>query len=1170
MGTPAPPWLLAQERLYNDPGDIAGSCLTCPCLEIDIVRFERKVVVNRLSIVSFLTLALVCSAWGAERLPTDRLRREFLNPPDSAKPRVWWHWMNGNISHEGICRDLQWMHLIGLGGVQNFDAAIDTPTVVDQRLSYMSPKWNEEFRYAVKTADRLGLEFAIASAPGWSATGGPWVQPRDGMKKLVWNETQVEGGASMDETLPRPPSVIGPFQNLPSSKWSLGANRLRDQPQPVYADVAVVAYRTRTKEVSSEELHPSVTSSAGAVNAAFLSDGDFTTAIELPLGEKGSAAWLQMDFGVPQTFQSMSISLQGSRYLGDDLRFTIRYTTAELQCSDNGVDFRPVVSVENSIDVEQTAAFAPTTARYFRLLLPTPPSVEIPSALNGFFFPPQTLHKLAEFVLRSAPRTDRFEEKAGFFLTQPTQVAQLKTPAPVREAISPQDIVDLTSQVRPDGSVSWTPPPGHWTVLRIGYSLLGTSNHPASPEATGLEVDKLSRDAVRRYMDTYLGRYLSILGRGLMGGRGLRAIVLDSWEAGAQNWSDDLPAEFARRRGYSLLSWLPALTGRVIVSSEATEKFLWDFRRTLGEVLADNYYGEIAQSLRRHGLIHYGESHEVGRAFIGDGMDVKRDDDVPMGAMWATEDLETRQQGDADLRESASVAHLYGQNIVAAESMTALGSSSAAFAFAPEDLKPVADRELIDGLNRFVVHTSVHQPLIRPGPGLTLGPFGQWFTRNETWAESATPWIKYLTRSSYLLQQGHFVADVLYYYGQDANVTALYDKDLPLIPEGFAFDFANAGSLELLSVRNGMLVTKSGMRYRLLALDPRARLISLDVLKKLAQLVSAGATVAGARPLATPSLADNAEEFRSLTLALWGIENRKEHPYGLGRIINSSSVADGISDLKLEPDFSYQKSHENARVWFIHRHLKDGDIYFIANREDQDERFEARFRVTGRAAELWHPDTGTIEATSYSYNESETLVPLRLGPFESVFVVFRRPSPQREQHFSEPIQETLTTLNGPWQVHFQSDRGAPEQAHFATLESWTQNPDPGIRYFSGTASYETTLQVSPEWLRTGTRLTLDLGRVKNVAELLVNGKSVGIAWKRPFGFDVTEVLRPGINSLSIRVTNLWPNRLIGDRSSTSNPIAFTTYNPYTANSPLLESGLLGPVTISRVIGRHGQ
>jgi hypothetical protein len=559
-------------------------------------------------------------------------------------------------------------------------------------------------------------------------------------------------------------------------------------------------------------------------------------------------------------------------------------------------------------------------------------------------------------------------------------------------------------------------------------------------------------------------------------------------------------------------------------------------------------------------MIHYNESQETGRAFIGDGMDAKRFDDVPMGAMWTTPPF-PQTAYDADLRESASVAHIYGQNLVAAESLTTFGLGRNAFAFSPETLKPTADRELADGVNRFVLHASVHQPLQRAGPGVTLGPFGQWFTRQETWAEQAAPWVAYLARSSSLLQQGHFVADVLYYYGQDSNITALYARELPPVPEGYSFDFASPHALTVLSVRDGALVTLSGMRYRILALDPRTRLMSLDVLEQIARLVDAGATLVGDKPEATPSLADNATDFHALVDAVWGTGGAGEHRYGQGRIFSGQSVARVLMDLKLDPDFSYSKPEADATVWFVHRHLTDTDLYFVNNRADRPEQIEGRFRVSGKAPELWHADTGVMEPTSYRMDGDHTVVPLSLDPHDAVFVVFRHNTQQRARVIPPPQRQVLRTVAGPWEVRFQSGRGAPERATFADLRSWSTNADPGIKFFSGTASYETTLSVPKSWLAKGQRVEIDLGGVKNLAEVLVNGRSAGVLWKAPFRIDVTELVQPGANHLTVRVTNLWPNRLIGDKQPNATAVAFTTFNPYTASSPLFESGLLGPVAV---------
>ncbi len=331
--------------------------------------------------------------------------------------------------------------------------------------------------------------------------------------------------------------------------------------------------------------------------------------------------------------------------------------------------------------------------------------------------------------------------------------------------------------MQPDGTLDWTPPEGTWVVLRIGYSLLGITNHPATPEATGLEVDKLDHRFVKDYFEKYLDSYKETVGADEMGKKGIQYVINDSWEAGSQNWTDNMLAQFKKLRGYDATPWLPVLTGRVVESAEASDRFLWDFRKTIADLIANEHYGSWKQTLHERGMGHYGESHEGGRAFVADGMEVKKFNEVPMSAMWTQRPgVNKVQYGyNADDRESASVAHIYGQNLAAAESMTA---SAAPWAWSPATLKPTADQELLNGINRFVIHESAHQPLVGKAPGLTLGPFGQWFNRNETWAEQAGPWIDYLARSSYMLQQGRFAADLVYFYGEDSNLTAIFDNNI--------------------------------------------------------------------------------------------------------------------------------------------------------------------------------------------------------------------------------------------------------------------------------------------------------------------------------------------------------------------------------------------------------
>jgi len=1084
---------------------------------------------------ALILLLLASSVFAQSPAPTvaDPLHSGFVHPPQSARPRVWWHWMNGNISKEGIQLDLEWMHRIGVGGFQNFDAALATPQVVDKRLAYMTPEWKDAFRYATTLADRLGLEEAIAGSPGWSETGGPWVTGPQAMKKYVWSETTVEGGKPFTGTLAHPPSVTGPFQNLPV------ANPAAFKEPQFYADSAVVAFRAAPSDVPLAQ--PVVTSSGRAIDAALLSDGDLTRAVTLPRAESGSMAWIQYEFPQPQTIRALTLATSGGT--GPD---------AALEASDDGQSFHLAASIPSARAAERTISFAPVTAKYFRVTFP----MLAPSPGT------QQQISIAELELHSGARVNRFEEKAAF--RQVPDLYGFATPGfAASDAIRKSDVLDLTSRLHPDGTLDWTPPAGQWVVLRIGYSLLGITNHPATAEATGLEVDKLNAAYVKNYMDGYLDSYHDTVGASMMGKRGIRYVITDSWEAGAQNWTDNMIAEFRQRRGYDPLPWLPVLSGHLVESAQASDQFLWDLRKTISDLTADEHYGQVQASLQQRGMGHYGESHEVGRAFIADGMEVKKLDDIPMGAMW-TQPLGVykEQYGyNADDRESASVAHIYGQNLAAAESMTARIDS--AWAWSPATLKPTADEELLNGINRIVIHESAHQPLLDKAPGLTLGPYGQWFNRNETWAEQAGPWIDYLARSSYMLQQGRFAADLLYFYGEDSNLTAIFAAKAPNLPAGYGFDYINAdGLIHAVHVDNAQLATRSGMRYRLLVLDPYSRHMSLPVLRAIHSLVAAGAIVAGQKPLDTPSLADDPAEFARLNDELFG-DGTGMHSVGRGKVFAGQSAVAALTLLNIAPDFDHTRPLPDTRIEFVHRKLPADDIYFLDNRNERDETFAATFRVTGKVPELWHAETGKSEPASYTIVSGRTTVPLHLEPWGTVFVVFRHAATKPSITLPHIVETKLSMIDGPWNLAFQPGRGAPASVNLEQLISWSDSADAGIKYFSGSGTYTRSIQAPAAWFQSGTKLWLDLGDVKNLASVTVNGKPLGIVWHAPYRVDVTAVLKPGTNSVKIQVTNAWVNRLIGDQQPGATKYTFADIAPYKASSPLLPSGLLGPVVIVR-------
>jgi hypothetical protein len=620
--------------------------------------------------------------------------------------------------------------------------------------------------------------------------------------------------------------------------------------------------------------------------------------------------------------------------------------------------------------------------------------------------------------------------------------------------------------------------------------------------------------------------------------------------------------QFRQHRGYDPHPWLPVLTGRVVESAAASDRFLWDFRETLGDLVAEEHYDQIARSAKEQGLIHYGESHEEGRAFVGDGMAVKRRDDVPMGAMWTPAPGDDREQysHDADLRESASVAHIYGRTLVAAESMTAM---SAPWGWSPEMLKPVVDQEFAMGVNRVVIHTSVHQPLVDRAPGVALGYFGQWFTRNETWAEEAKPWIEYIARSDYMLQQGRSVADILYFYGEDSNITAIYGDHAPPVPAGYSFDYVNADALiHALSVRDGKVIAQGGTSYRVIALDPRTRHMSVPVLRALRDLVQAGAIVVGDKPANTPSEADDPSEFQRLSDELWGAGDGR-HSAGKGTVLGTS-LASALDTLGITPDLLLDPHETDIR--FVHRALPDGDIYYVDNRENRPVTVNASFRVAGNEAELWHADSGISEPASYAIAGGRTVVPLALGPREAVFVVFRKAAPGARRTVVANVETELTSIDGPWSLSFDKGPCAPAETTVDRLQSLSESADPRTRYFSGTVTYAKTIAAAPDWLSGTGRVWLDLGSVKNLARVSINGKPLGIVWKEPFRIDATLALKPGDNAVAIDVTDLWENRLIGDlQPGVTEKCAFAAPQPaYRPESPLVPSGLLGPVRVLRI------
>lgn len=1092
-------------------------------------------------------IAVCLLAVSSAVLGQDGLEQGFQTPPDSAKPRTWWHWTKGNVTEDGITKDLEWMKRSGIGGFQLVDVAAGGGQEVQKKIEFGTADWYHAVLHSAEEAKRLGLEMSIFSSPGWSEAGGPWIKPQQAMKKLVWSETIVEGQQSFSGQLTEPPSNEGPVRNL-----SVGAHK-PDAPH-FYRDNALIAYRLPTDEVAISSLHPKVTTDAGTVDATALFDGSLNTSITVPAPANGGPAWLQFEFAQPYHARALTIGSRGGIPVG------------RILASDDGVNFRTIVVTPGPQGYHgasvRTFAFPEVTARFFRIELDGA-GLRPAAVIHGGKAIPAAQYTLTEAILYSGARVNRWEDKGTFgSLMDVYEVAPTPNVDKTAE-IAREDVIDLTGKMDQGGTLHWNVPEGKWVILRMGYSLTGAKNRPATPAGLGYEVDKLSAKHVQEYFDGYMDPLRKHLG-GLMGST-LQYMTMDSWEAGMQNWTEEMIPEFRRRRGYDPVPYLPVLAGHVVQSAEISDRFLWDFRRTLADMFADNFYGTMEHELQQQGMRSYAEASGVALEIPEDTLLNKSKVDIPMAEFWVHA-LHPESMYYVDVRGAASAAHVYGKPIVAAEAFTGGGYES------PYTLKKVADYWFAQGVNRLVFHSTAHQPLDTK-PGNTM--VGTHINRNMTWAEQAKPFMTYLSRVQYLLQQGSQVADIAYLLPEGAPSTMpFWGAGLePAPPEGYDYDYLNTDVLlHRTSVGpNGRVKLADGMSYRVLVLTSTTQMTP-EVLNKIHQLVVDGATILGPRPAASPSLqrypqADS--EVQAMATDLWGDMDgvtNIQHAYGKGMVYWGLPLKEVLNRLDDAPDFAASNCSPGAEPVWIHRHTDDADIYFIANQADAPQTIEARFRVSGKDVQLWNPMSGQEAKANYVSHDGFTTVRLNLAERESVFVVFRGAATTPSRVLPAVTERKLASIEGPWQVSFPAGWGAPSSIRMDKLSSWTDSAQEGVKYFSGTATYRKSVQVRSEWLHAGSRIYLDLGKVRDIAEVSVNNKPVGITWAPPYRMDVTDVLKPGLNTLEIKVTNEWTNRRIGDRSLPADKRILAASEDrmsllFGGPQQPLESGLLGDVSL---------
>ena len=778
----------------------------------------------------------------------------------------------------------------------------------------------------------------------------------------------------------------------------------------------------------------------------------------------------------------------------------------------------------------------------------------------------------------------------------PTSASYVE-PGPM-DIIQPDQIVDLTKQLNPDGTLNWDVPAGDWTIVRMGRRVTGASSRPAPSTAIGLECDKFDVKALDDHLSHFVGILLNKVSPRAKE-HGLTTLHMDSWESGSQNWTPSLLDEFKKRRGYDARPWLLAYTGRAVQSLEQSERFLWDLRLTAQELVLENHAGVVKQYGHQNGLSLSIEPYDMNPA--GD-LDLGAVADVPMAEFW-NKDVDSAYS----VFEATSIGHVMGKAIVSAESFTSGGALDAY----PWSLKNQGDWAFCVGINRFVFHTFAHQALGDAyKPGIAFGPYGVHWHRNQTWWPLVSAYHRYITRCSELLRQGVTVSDVLYLTPEGAPhiflppPSALEGSGVLADKKGYGFDGCSPKILMARAeVKDGLITFPEGSSYRMMVL-PQVETMTPALLAKIRDMVKAGATIVGTPPVKSPSLSGYPacdEEVKNLAKDLWGSLEAPtpatKRSYGKGAIHwggelspanqatlypNYDQTAALLKEMGVKEDFT-----ATGPVRYGHRRTNDQDIYFVSNRTGAPIKADCRFRVGQGSAHLWDPVTGEQRPLlQFERADDLTVIPMEFDAFQSFFVVFDRKgeatASKSEKNFPEwkPIQE----LSGAWDVSFDPKWGGPEKITFETLQDWTNRPEVGIKYYSGIATYRKTFQVSglPSPV---SKILLDLGTVHDMARVKLNGKDLGVIWCAPWQVEVSDTLKAGDNLLEIEVVNRWSNRMIGDKQPADANVrevngppgflggqkikagryTFSTNDPYKVGSALLPSGLLGPVQIQSML-----
>lgn len=1083
---------------------------------------SRSLFINRSTwLIGICLLILMVPSFAQQRsknkIPT--LAQNFISPPDSIQTSVYWYWLSDNISKEGIVKDLEAMKRVGINRAFIGNIGLDEKDIPYGKVKVFTDEWWDILHTALKKATELNIEIGIFNSPGWSQSGGPWVRPEQAMRYLTSTTLLVQGGKEIRQQLPAPEGL---------------------------QDVKVLAFPAPEGYGSSiRDRKPVVSINPSAGDPAVLIDGKTNLAIDIAPGSE-----LRVDIQVAQPYTAreitiypaqrnmkMEVELQAMQH-GDFQ--TVKKFVADRSNNELHVGFQPFAPV--------TESFNAITSNIFRVI------IRHQTGKAG----------ITEVELSGVPKVERYIEKtlAKMYPTPLPYWKEYQWPTqPVvddqRLLIDPSKVQDISSSMNQDGVLTWRAPAGDWVVMRTGMLPTGVKNSPASEEATGLEIDKMSSKHAAAHFDAFMGEIIRRIPA--EDRRTWKVVVQDSYEMGGQNWTDDFISRFKEKFGYDPVPYVPCMFGNVVGSEDESDRFLWDLRRFVADNVAYEYVGGLREISHKYGLKTWLENYGHW-GFPGEFLQYGGQSDEIGGEFWNEGDL-----GNIENRAASSSAHIYGKRKVFAESFTAAGKP---FVRYPAMMKQRGDRFFTEGINSTLLHVYIHQPYENRKPGMNAW-FGVEFNRFNTWFEDMDVFTAYLKRVNFMLQQGNYVADVAYFIGEDApKMTGITDPELP---KGYSFDYINAEVIEnRLSVRDGKFVLPEGITYRILVL-PQLKTMRPELLKKLMDLVNQGGVILGPKPERSPSLQHYGKadkEVLEMADVLWKNIDGKSiriNRYGKGLVMSKMSMQEALDVVQLIPDV---KIADTDSVLFTHRTLEEGELYFLSNQSSAEIAIEPAFRISGKKPEYWDAVNGTVRPLpSFRTTGQTTIVPLRLGKKGSMFIFFRKKGRGKKYidlNKNFPSSNHSVAISTSWKVKFNAENRGPVHAVlFDTLTDWSMHHNDSIKYYSGEAEYQNTFYIDK--LIRKERILLKADKVAAIGKVKINGTEVGGLWTPPYTIDITDAIGAGENSIEIKVVNTWVNRLIGDsRLPEDQRKTWTVVNPYKPDSPLEVSGLIGPVTLEFV------